>query len=161
MKIDWDDESIAIDPGIRKVWGDFIHDSENWTHWFTVTFRVPQTRTVAGHVLRDWMHEVARTLERGHFWVAWVVERHVEWGFHVHGLMSLKAPSTNEQLLAALARVSDKVGRIQLDPYDAGKGAAWYICKTGKQELSMACPRVGKCKRSGRCTESSAGWNVG
>jgi hypothetical protein len=146
---------------LRQASGAFIADLAAWTHFGTLTFDLPVSDLVAARVLRDWARAIAREVHV-HVWIAWGTERQRRGVLHFHNLFAI--PSDGRALTV---RAADRLwkhchrhaGFTRIEPYEPGRGAAWYLSKGGDWDANVACPRPRRCKRTGRyCVEAPSPW---
>ena len=150
--------SVAQRQALADWWA-----SQRWQSWVHPTFRHEVSLAVAEGALPRFVKRVARSHGQHLIWAAGIGRGRLGNAMHGHLLLRSERfdadhrryvcanPAPAELLRRAWRQSSTSAGKIRVDGYDAGGGAAWYQADHAHFDVGVACPRFTCCRRSSGC----------
>lgn len=121
----------------KNAWGPFL-SKFHWQAFVTLTFRIPASDELGHSACHDWLTRLRSMPELSPNIYAFAGFERGRAGnlLHCHLLLGGLLPRRGQRpgldrfcTLLALARAEWQHGRIDIQPYDSKRGAAWYVSK--------------------------------
>jgi hypothetical protein len=143
---------LDLDRRARRAAGPWLDRFAPWTHWSTITFRRDVRPERAGRVIATFGRRVARAV-RDHVALAWGSGPQPSGRPHHHLLVALPSQSDLSELdlKIALRDGDGAVGRVDVERFRPGMGAAWYAARHPVWDVNFGCPKIKRACRRTSC----------
>lgn len=122
---------------LKEAWGRWLSETWSWDWWVTLTFRergdgLPISLGYADRCWRAWLKGLRRSVGHHVYWVRATEFQRWRGAPHFH---SLVLGVGNERRMYWVDWWWERFGIARVLPYEAEKGASWYLAKYTVKEL--------------------------
>ncbi len=137
-----------------------IIEKADWEIFATLTHRHDISAVSSFENFTRFCSGVARTVVRGHVWVAWTMARQRLGRIHYHALLARYHQNTEPLDTRAIGNLWYYGERPKIETVGS-YGAALYLAKHQTWDLNVACDRPRPCRRKHGCRLAPGPWPTG